>query len=56
VALTLLVTQYNTKQQIEKLNKLKSDTYDEQSHLPTDLQQMRLEIISLKTEIDSLKN
>ena len=56
MALTLLVTQYNTKQQIEKLNKLKSDTYDEQSHLPTDLQQMRLEIISLKTEIDSLKN
>ena len=56
VILTSVVTPDKTGQQIEQLNKLTIDTHVEQSHLQTDLQQMRSEIISLQNEIDSLKN
>jgi hypothetical protein len=55
VVLTLWVIPDKTEQQIEQLNKSTFDMSVEQSHFQTDLQQMRSEIVSLKTEINSLK-
>ncbi len=54
--LTLLVSPNNTEKLIQELHKTVEQKGDNNDNFQTDIQQMRSEIISLKTEVDSLRN
>ncbi|PKQ46659.1 hypothetical protein [Confluentibacter flavum] len=53
---TTMAVQYNEGEEIERLHKSAYELNDKHDSLNIGLHEMRLEIISLKTELDSLKN